>query len=286
MIMHNTIKVLVGVILFGTNYLRESLPSLINQDYPNVTFVLRDQEEGVWSASKFITEEMPEISARAEVIKGDNLMHSGGHNEIFAMYECDYYICASNDMLYPHDMVSVMVDALEREPEYGYATCKIRRWDYGSKSTSSQKTEFIDSYGLEINSWGYAYDQGQGHRDEGQFAHLKEVFGATGALMVFRAQTFKNIGGFDKALHYKNDVDLSFRLNEAGVKCLFVQDVTVYHDRQVSGALARKADWVKQSSALGDRKILKLITSSKRGFLFKAKAFLFYKVKELIRRFI
>ena len=63
-------KVTVGVILFGEKYLNKSIKSLLNQDYQNIDFVFRDQEEGKYSAFEWLSKNMPEAFKKADIKKG------------------------------------------------------------------------------------------------------------------------------------------------------------------------------------------------------------------------
>lgn len=250
-------KVTIGLILFGTKYLKESLPSLLAQDYENIEFIFRDQEKDKWTAYELIKNEMPEIFEKVKISKEDNLFHSGGHNAIINEMSGELYFCCSNDMLYPRDFVSKMVKALEENPDCTFATPKILRWDY----ENSVKTDFIDSLGLGITAWHHFYDIGQGEKDH---KFEGEIFGTSGAMSVFTKEALESVKYqspegepeyFDNFIHYKNDVDLSYRLRLAGNKPLLVQEAVVYHDRQAAKN-SKKSLWVKQSSFFGEKLLM------------------------------
>ena len=71
-------KISVCIILFRTKYLDEMIPSLLSQSHKDLELLFVDQEEGVWSAFEYCKEKFPEVN----VIKGDNLWHSGGMNKL------------------------------------------------------------------------------------------------------------------------------------------------------------------------------------------------------------
>lgn len=258
-------RVTVGVVLFGTKYLEKSLKSLLDQDYENIEFVIRDQEEDKWTGYEWVKENMPEVFDKAKVEKAPNLWHSGGHNAIIRRMEGEIYFCVSNDMLYPRNFVSKIVKALEENLEFDVATCKLMRWDY----ENDKETNFIDSMGIGIKKNHYFYDLGQGEEDTGKYDEI-EPFGVSGALLVMTKKALESIKFkdeyFDEFIHYKNDIDLSYRLRWAGNRVLNVSDVKVYHDRQVDinnhsiktqvSNMKSKKEWVKKSSYLGDQVIL------------------------------
>ncbi len=230
---------------------------------------------------------MPELFAdpRIHWEKGENLMHSGGHNALIRKMSGEYYFCVGYDMLYAPDFVRQIVSELEKKENqhYGSATCKLMQWDFGKAEKGNlegSKTNQIDSFGIACSPAHHFYDLGQSFQDQGQYADLGSVFGPSGALTVFRRKTlediaFRNGKGeleyYDEQLHYKNDVDLAYRMQWAGHDCLLVQTTTVYHDRQVDnkdrandkielGNLKNhhaKAQWVKANSLMGHLTVLR-----------------------------
>lgn len=79
----------------------------------------------------------------------------------------------------------------------------------------------------------------------------QEIFGFSGAGALFRVLnlldiTIDNKGGrefFDEMMFmYKEDIDLSYRLQMAGKRVLFVPDAVMYHDRSLSSVNSRLFD--------------------------------------------
>ena len=264
-------KVSIGIILYkAEKYLPYTLKSLAEQDYGNIEFLFRDQSPNL-EAYEYIKKELPEYFKNFKIQKGTNRMHSGGQNDLINQSTGDYYICASNDMLYPKDFVSSIVKEMEKGENQGFgtATVKLMQWDFENK----KETNIIDSCGIGIKQSHHFYDRGQGEEDKGQYDNQKSIFGGSGALVVFRKSALDVIGYeneagkkeyFDELLHYKNDVDLAYRNQWAGRKCLFFPNIKVYHDRQVAakaqgvvGILKSRSgdknNWAKESSYLGQQ---------------------------------
>lgn len=288
-------KVTIGLILFkGEKYLKYSLTSLVNQDYSNIEFLFRDQSPN-GEAYEYIQKELPEITKKIKLEKGPNLWHSGGHNELIRQMKGRYYFCCSNDMLYEKDFVSRIVKILEN-PEnkrFGSATCKLLQWDFEKvNSCKSEETvkSVIDSCGIGLTKGHYFFDRGQGETNHVPYSTYKEIFGPSGALAIFRREAledikYKNDEGkyeyFDELLHYKNDVDLAYRLQWAGYPSLFIPEVKVYHDRQVSGmgdnffgkvvSHQKKSEWARRNSLFGHLVVLKKNLTNK--FSLKVKFF-------------
>ncbi len=263
-------KVSIGVLLYrDTKYLNWSLASLLDQDYGNIEFIFRDQSPS-GEVYAYLKESHPEFFNKATIIKGENLMHSGGHNAIINKMNGDYYICASSDMLYPKNFVSRTVDEMEKNMAK-VAACKLMQWDYEKQlagDIQGAQTNIIDSFGIGLTRAHKFFDTGQGVNIS-DFHGRHKIIGPSGALAIFHkdalnAISYKNHDGkleyFDETMHYKNDCDLAYRLSWSGFSCL-VTDTRVYHDRQMggknTGALKKlkyhhnKAYWAKESSLFG-----------------------------------
>jgi GT2 family glycosyltransferase len=228
-------KVTIGLVLFGSSYLTESLPSLLAQDYPNLEFIFRDHSPS-GATKKFIEENLPEVAAKAQIEVGENLFHSGGMNALINASTGKYFVAASTDMLYSPDLISKAIAKLEKpeNKQFGFAAPKLRKWD----AAWNEKTRFLDSVGIGITYSHHFYDIGSGEMDNGQFDNLQEVFGASGALVIFRREALDDIAlkreYFEEYLHFKNDVEISYRLQWAGWKCLPLKDCIAWHSRGLS----------------------------------------------------
>lgn len=253
----SSIKVTVGVVPFGgVKYLPYSLKSLLDQDYPNVEYLLLDQEEGKYTASRWIEKEHPEWLSKMNLWQGPNLWHGGGMNKLIASMSGEIFIVASQDMLYPPDMVSKIVKFFQDNPGFDFATCRLYRWDF----EKLEKTNTIDSLGLKITTKHSAYEIGQG-REAGLInTEFDEIFGGSGALLILTKEAIEKVKVdgqvFDENLHYKNDVDLAYRLQWAGCRGAILNSVIVYHDRFINSQ-AKKPFWVKRQSLLGDLVFIK-----------------------------
>jgi len=91
---------------------------------------------------------------------------------------------------------------------------------------------------------------------------------------------------FDELLHYKDDVDLAYRLQWAGWPALFVPQIKVWHDRltrnldQSPSLVARilkgrneKSNWAKENSFFGQQVVLR--KNVRPGFSLKVRVLTF-----------
>lgn len=246
-------KVSVGIVLFETDFLEQSLPSLFAQNYKNVEFLLRDNSGG--ETSKFLEERLPEVFRKAKISRGKNLFHSGGMNELIRRSKGKYFIVASGDIFYLPNLILKMVAILE-QPEnrkFGSLAVKLKKWNFAK----NERTNFIDSCGIGISKSHRFFEIGGGEKDGAKFSQPREIFGASGALAVFRREALDEVAVngeiFDEKLHFKNDADLAYRLNWLGWKSLFAPEITAWHARGLGSGKSRSArsDFEKENSIFG-----------------------------------
>ncbi len=99
-----------------------------------------------------------------------------------------------------------------------------------SKIRSLHDKELLDNVGDIILLSGKVYKIGNNEKDIGQYDKQRYIFGANGCASVFRKEFFDKVGYFDENFFaYLEDIDLSFRANLLGYKCLYIPDAIVYH---------------------------------------------------------
>lgn len=243
----NSPKVGVGFILYNSmKYLPDFLPTLMRQDYKNMQVYAVNANGNPESEDvKFIKENYPEIkiidpNINTGFAKGHNIMMQQSLDD-----DCIFYTAINFDMIVEPNFISELLNSIIKTPRNGSATGKIKRWDFEGKDGSSDfgRTNFIDTAGLQITSEHRFLDRGQGDIDHGQFDKEEEIFGSSGASVMFRLSALKDVAFvnedgksefFDELMFmYKEDVDLAYRLQWAGYKCVYNPDAVVYHDRTI-----------------------------------------------------
>lgn len=88
----------------------------------------------------------------------------------------------------------------------------------------------IDSAGDEYDRGGFAWKRGHGQRLCDAFQRRRFVFGASASSAFYRRNALKQVGLFPESFGaYFEDVDLSFRLQQAGFAILFEPESRVWH---------------------------------------------------------
>jgi GT2 family glycosyltransferase len=94
--------------------------------------------------------------------------------------------------------------------------------------------------------------------DRGQYDHDRWVFGACGGAAAYRRQVWEQLGGFDARLYmYLEDVDLAWRMQQAGWRTLFVPEARVYHHLSATGGGRVASYYVGRNTILLHRRYLR-----------------------------
>ncbi len=66
--------------------------------------------------------------------------------------------------------------------------------------------------------------------DRGQYNDQREIFWATGACMVIRAEVYHQFGGLDEDFFaHMEEIDLCWKIHRSGAKIFYCGKSTVYH---------------------------------------------------------
>jgi len=145
----------------------------------------------------------------------------------------EYFLMINPDTVLAPNSILKLMEALDADQSLGAVAPRILQWDFAHNT----QTNIIDSDGLFITSSHRSSD-----RHQGQVALPAEpqmVFGFTGAAALIRLKALVDIASADQYLDelmfmYKEDVDLSYRLQLANWPIKLIPDALVYHDRTAS----------------------------------------------------
>jgi len=142
------------------------------------------------------------------------------------------------DVLLDVNFIKEILFAFNNKKDVAVLAPKILYWDF----KNNKKTNIIDSCGVSLNRSHYFFDINQGKEDFGNNKDIKEVFGFTGAGALLNLRELVKVAYnkeylefFDELMFmYKEDIDLSYRLQILGAKIFFVPRAIMYHDRTLS----------------------------------------------------
>lgn len=183
----------------------------------------------------------------------NNLGFAAAYNRLISLADeegADYFLMLNPDMLLTADAVVKLVAALEIDNKLAAVCPKIYRWNFAER----RLTNIIDSCGIMMKAGLRFYDLGQGREDDGHYDRA-HIFGPSGAAACFRLSSLKKIKFHDQYFDerffmYKEDCDLAYRLNRAGLTTALVPNALVYHDRSLaaeSNLFKTWQDWRRRS---------------------------------------
>jgi GT2 family glycosyltransferase len=117
--------------------------------------------------------------------------------------------------------------AFESHPEVGIVASKMLLFD---------RRDVFHTAGDYVTLDGLAHNRGVWQQDEGQYDHPAYVFSACGGSAAYRTAMLEEIGRLDDDFFFSfEDVDLAWRAQLAGWRCLYVPEAVVYHKLKASG---------------------------------------------------
>lgn len=200
----------------GRHFLSECLEGLRDQRYRSfeITVVDNGSDDG---SVDFIKRCYPEVNV---IALSQNLGFAAANNLAIKTVKSKYIALLNNDAVPDHLWLEKLVDMMDRHTEAGFAA---------SKMVFEKDRGTIDRAGDAYTTAGAALLRGRGEPVD-NFDNEEWVFGACAGAALYRTEMLRDIGLFDEDffLLYE-DVDLSFRAQLKGYRCLYVPEAVVYH---------------------------------------------------------
>ncbi|MDR0370807.1 MAG: glycosyltransferase family 2 protein [Prevotellaceae bacterium] len=209
----------------GVNYLRRFLPALIEHTtHPEVEIVVADNAS-VDDSLHFLHTEYPKIKT---IGLDKNYGFAGGYNKALKQLKSEYYVLLNSDVEVTPGWLDTLSEQMKAHPEIAACQPKIRSYDRkGCFEHAGASGGFIDRYGYPFCR-GRIFDTTE--EDRGQYDDKTEVFWATGACLMIRADKFWEVDGFDEAFFaHMEEIDLCWRLQNKGYKIFCFPESCVYH---------------------------------------------------------
>jgi GT2 family glycosyltransferase len=200
----------------GKKYLRDCLEAVHAQTYTDFEVLLVDNASSDPSI-EFVKTFFPEIRV---IPLSQNRGFSGAANAGIKGAKGEFIALLNNDAQADPQWLEELVKAIQTSPDIGFCASKIVIAPQGAK---------IDAAGDTYTSFGVALKRGHA-LSKNRYSRKELVFGACAAAALYRRSLFAEIGLFDEDFFCTyEDVDLSFRAQLSGYRCLFVPEAVVHH---------------------------------------------------------
>ncbi|MBI1745444.1 MAG: glycosyltransferase family 2 protein [Acidobacteria bacterium] len=265
----------------GKHHLAECLDSLRNQAWKKFETIVVDNHSSDGSV-EFVRQHYPEITL---ITMDTNSGFAAAVNAGIRRAGGAFVALLNNDTAVDARWLEALAAAISDNPDIQFFASHLV--DYFDR-------RFVDSAGDGVDLDLGPYKIGTGEPVE-KYGERRLVFGACGGGGCYRKDLFDQIGLFDEDFFaYYEDVDLSFRANWAGFRCLFVPDAIIYH--KVGATAKADAEATRRFAVMTRRNLLMLIAKnySPRMLLRHIPAILtimslrkigaFFKIRSTLRR--
>jgi GT2 family glycosyltransferase/radical SAM superfamily enzyme YgiQ (UPF0313 family) len=201
----------------GRRFLQPCLDSLMVQTKKDMEVILVDNGSTDDSVA-FTKQRYPEVRV---LQLPSNRGFAGAVNQGIEQARGQFIAVLNNDTVAEARWLEMACDYLATHPEAGSCASKV---------LNREDPPVFDSAGSGLKRSGYTFNLGNGKKDSGQYDVRREVFGASASAAVYRKRMLEEIGPFDDAFFmYLEDVDLSFRSQLWGYRCVYLPEAVVHH---------------------------------------------------------
>ena len=217
----------------GAEMLRAFLPSVV--DYSPEAEVIVADNSSTDASAQVMREEFPAVRY---IQLEKNYGFADGYNRALAQVEAEYFLLLNSDVEVTQGWLAPMLEYMDFHP--GVAACQPKLLSYKNK----KEFEYAGACGGFIDKYGYPYCRGRifdtVEEDKGQYDSVAELFWATGAALMIRAEDYRAAGGLDGTFFaHMEEIDLCWRLRSRGRGIVCIPQSCVYH---VGGATLNKSN--------------------------------------------
>lgn len=238
---------LISLVIINYNnksYLKRCINSILNQTYKSIEIIFIDNQskDGSFEYVKGEYDNKGIIIIKNEVNNG----YAGAANQGIKLSKGEYVMILNPDIIMEIDFIEKMFNFIESDEAIGALSGKLLKYDF----KNDKKLNYIDSAGIIMFKSTRCIDRGQNEEDIGQYNKTEQVFGVCGAAPLYRRSALEIVKideeYFDEDFFaYKEDVDLSWRLNLAGFKNMYYPKAIAYHGRGLGGSNGGIFNFVK-----------------------------------------
>jgi GT2 family glycosyltransferase len=207
----------------GARFLQTCLDALARQTYTQIEIIVVDNasEDG---SQTVIKTQYPNINL---IELPENRGFTGACNGGILAAKGEFIALLNNDTEVDAGWAAAVVDAFQRHPEIGIVASKMLLFD---------KRDHLHTAGDYFTLDGRAGNRGVWQRDDGQFDREEYVFSACGGSAAYRKKMLDQIGSLDDDFFFSlEDMDLAWRAQLAGWRCLYTPTAIVYHHLSATG---------------------------------------------------
>ncbi len=207
----------------GAHHLPVCLDSLRRQAYAPLEILAVDNASSDGSR-ELLTKDYPEVRL---IALPQNRGFTGACNAGIQAARGEIIALLNNDTEVDPGWAAALVDAFARHPEAGLIASKILLFD---------RRDHLHTAGDLFRVDGRLFNRGVWEKDEGQYDQETYVFSACGGAAAYRRAMFDEIGLLDDDFFFScEDMDLAWRAQLTGYRCVYTPAAVVYHRLSATG---------------------------------------------------
>jgi len=235
-------KVLVQIVTWNSHFFMENcLDSVFSQTYKDFSVLIIDNAS-TDKTIEFIRKKYSSFKNLFILQNVHNLGFASAHNQGFSISQSDFILIMNPDIVLRPDFLEKLVTTIKTNRRIGSCSGKLLKMKFNNSETKVRgiKTEIIDSTGFLIRKSGQVLDRGEGEEDKRQYDKEGDVFGLSGACVLYSRKALEDIKiptnkGYeyfdDDFFAYKEDIDLAWRLNLRKWHNVYTPKAIAYHFR-------------------------------------------------------
>ena len=162
------------------------------------------------------------------VLLDRNYGFADGYNRALREVEADYYVLLNSDVECTPRWLEPAMRMMDPNPDIAVVQPKLLM--FGRRDTF----EYSGAAGGFIDRFGYPFCRGRLfstlERDHGQYDDECDLFWASGAAMVVRAEVWRLVGGLDADFFaHMEEIDFCWRVHLAGFRVCYCPGSTLFH---------------------------------------------------------
>lgn len=206
----------------GRSWLETCLPALQAQTCQDFEIVVVDNGSTDDSVN-WLNHHWPHVRLLSQ---SHNTGFAAANNLGIQATTAPYVVTLNNDTIASPAWLAELATAVS-SPDVGMAASCIVQW---------RQPDLLDSAGIEVDQVGIAWQRGWGERVATAVAPT-QVFGPSAAAALYRRTMLDQIGLFDADYFaYYEDVDLAWRGQQAGWRCVYAPAAQVRHWHSATAA--------------------------------------------------
>ena len=207
----------------GQKLLEQFLPSVVSYSKEATIYVADNASTD--NSISFLKDNYPEITIIQNTANGG---YAKGYNDALQHITADIFCLLNSDIEVTENWLQPIIKQFESDTNIVAIQPKIL--DYKDKS----KFEYAGAAGGFIDKYGYPYCRGRVfdtiETDTSQYNDTIDIFWASGACFFIKSNVFHNLNGFDEDYFaHQEEIDLCWRIQNAGHQIKYVGIATVYH---------------------------------------------------------